>query len=114
MPRHQFIDVLLRPLIDEACPKIGKIRHRIVASLALLALPALAQPTPPQSSTNPSTQSSGAGVAGLPGGKSGPAVRGPRARNRVQTKPAQQRARTMCRAYKANREIRADRPASRP
>ena len=39
---------------------------------------------------------------------------GPRARNRVRTEPAQQRASTMCRAFRANREIRADRTASRP
>jgi hypothetical protein len=67
----------------------------LVASLALLALPALAQPTPPQSP-----------VSRRPWD--------PRARNRAPIKPAQQRASTMCRAFRESREIRVDRRQADP
>jgi hypothetical protein len=43
-----------------------------IAILAMVAFPALAQ-----TQTSPSSQNSGAGVAGEPGSKSGPAVNPP-------------------------------------
>jgi len=61
----------------------------IAATLSLLALPVMAQSTAP-SHVAPSTQRSGTGVAGLPGGKSGPAVRAPQGQQLSddQTNPA--------------------------
>jgi len=52
---------------------------RAIVSLTALALaaaaPALAQTTTPDVSKAPSAQNSGAGIAGQPGNKSGPAVK---------------------------------------
>jgi hypothetical protein len=49
----------------------------IVAALAVAAFPeaALSQTAQPDVSTAPSAQNSGAGIRGLPGNKSGPAVK---------------------------------------
>jgi hypothetical protein len=49
-----------------------------IAIVAMIATPTFAETTAPQvvtPNTTPNTQSSGAGVQGKPGGKSGPAVR---------------------------------------
>lgn len=52
-----------------------RIASTVVVALAISAMPALAQTTKPDVSDAPSAQNSGAGVPGLPGNKSGPAVK---------------------------------------
>ena len=47
----------------------------IFALLPFVTAPALAQNAPPPSASTPSSANSGAGTPGLPGSKSGPAVR---------------------------------------
>jgi hypothetical protein len=55
-----------------------RISLSVFAALALSALPVAAQiTTAPPTHVDPSTQGSRPGVAGLPGSKSGPAVRAP-------------------------------------
>jgi hypothetical protein len=48
-------------------------RQGIIAILAIITVPALAQ-TPTPQPVAPSMQGSGAGISGQPGGKSGPAL----------------------------------------
>jgi hypothetical protein len=48
-----------------------------VGLFAMIALPALAETNNPSQATGPSAQSSGVGIPGQPGNKSGPAVRPP-------------------------------------
>lgn len=48
---------------------------KAVAVLAMVASPALAQPTTNSATNSPSSQSSGAGIAGQPGSKNGPAAK---------------------------------------
>lgn len=66
--------------IDQEGAEMLRSFAATVATLALLALPVAAQTPPantPGQGTAPSGQNSGAGVPGLPGNKSGPAVRSP-------------------------------------
>ena len=53
-----------------------RILSTIVFSLAVTALPALAQTNNSPNVSTPSGQNSGAGVSGYPGNKNGPAVKG--------------------------------------
>jgi hypothetical protein len=53
-----------------------RIVSTIAFSLAVTALPALAQTNNSPNASTPSGQNSGAGVSGYPGNKNGPAVKG--------------------------------------
>jgi len=57
---------------------IMKLLHAAAGMLAMVALPALAETNNSSQVTGPSAQSSGVGVPGQTGSKSGPAVRPPR------------------------------------
>ena len=59
-------------LEDEAMKSLG---HALAISLALFASAAAAQTTAPNANSAPNAQNSGAGVAGQPGNKNGPAAR---------------------------------------
>ncbi len=52
-----------------------RIMSTAAVVLALSAMPALAQTTKPDVSQAPSAKNSGAGIPGMPGNKSGPAVK---------------------------------------